>query len=176
MDRKELRTVVKAFYKSKGFQSQKKYMYKLIDDDYLVCAWLEPVGFMKADSLRCGGIYLPDENKWPLTGCCDVYRDFCFPKVPSEKLDFGNYNDYDFPKQGVTFYFEYEKYTTEQLCDFLNVNYDHFMVPMFDRNFRLDELRQDWRPLGSLGENSFMKMCLKAGLDPQEVRKHLGRQ
>lgn len=173
MDRKEMRKVVKDFFKSKGFQSQNRYHYKKIDDDYLIAVDLFSAGFMKAYQIDFGAIFLPDEDKFPLTGRFDYYEICWFPEEPGDKLDLGDTPDCEFSRDNLTFYFKYEIYTPGQLEHYLEINYERFVVPMLDKNYILDYYRNHLRSLNALGEKTFIKMCIRAELDPKEVKEYV---
>lgn len=171
MTRKELRTFVKDKFKAQGFSAQKSYLYKIIDDDYLIGFHLDPSSYGKGYRFVCGIIYLPDELKIPLRGVFDLEWIFRFPTDPTSKLDLSNYT-WDRTLETV---FHYENYSIEQLETFFEINYDYFITPLFDKEYGLEMFRKDWRLMNRFAPKTVFKLCERASIDAQAVFKHLGK-
>lgn len=174
MDRNEARKVLKKYFTNKGYLSQKSCLYKVFDEDYLVGISMESAGFMKAYQINCFAIYLPDESVFPLTGFGEISKTFWFPEDPSVALTFSG-PDNSFLRDGLTLYFEYEKYSAVQFQEYLDANYDQFVVLLMDKNYGLNCFRNNWLRFArfSHNENRVKKICQRAGLNPQDIFDYL---
>ena len=171
MTRKELRSFVKDKLKAEGFISQNRYLYKIIDEDYLIGIHLDPSTYCKGYGLVCGVIYLPDELKFPLCGRYDLQWTFCFPRNVGQKLDLTKYED----DTSLTTVFEYENHSVEQFEEYFELNYERFIVPLFNKEFGLEMFRKDWRLMNRFSVQTVNKLCQRASLDTQTVLKYLGK-
>jgi len=114
---------------------------------------------------------LPDPYKIPLRGLFDLNWEFRFPVHPGGKLDLKN-------KQNCgcsTTLFEYEKYSLGDLDSYFNMNYNHFVAPLFDKEFGLQMLREDWRLMNIFSVQTIDKLCKRAHLSTQAVLDYLGK-
>lgn len=171
MTRTELRRYVKEKFKEKGFRSEKSYLYKILDDDYLICFHLYPSSYCKGYSFICGVIYLPDEYKIPLRGLLDLEWCFRFPRDMDKELELDGYQS----NPDLIAVFEYDNYTVEQLDKYFAVNYAHFVEPLFDKEYGLDCFRKDWRLMNRFSVKTVDKLCKRAGIDTQAVLQYLGK-
>lgn len=171
MTKKELRAFVKEQFKSQGFSSEKSYLYKIIDDDYLIGFHLYPSTHCKGYSFICGIIYLPDPFKIPLRGLFDLEWSFRFPVHPGGELDLSNYRD----GARYTTVLEYENYSLEDIKKYFSMNYEHFVLPLFDKGYGLKLFRKDWRLMNRFSTQTVEKLCKRASLDTQAVLKYLGK-
>jgi len=171
MTKSELRTYVREKFKSKGFQSQKSYLYKIIDDDYLIGFHLYPSSYCKGYRFICGIIYLPDPFKIPLRGLFDLEWVFRFPVDSGSKLDLSKYEG----NTQLTTVFEYENYSLAQLEEYFMMNYEHFITPLFNKEFGLELFRSDWRLMNRFSVQTVDKLCQRASLDTKSVLKYLGK-
>ena len=171
MTRKELRTFVKEQFKSRGFSSEKSYLYKMLDEDYLIGFHLYPSSHCKGYTLICGIIYLPDPYKVPLRGLYDLEWSFRFPVRPGGELDL----DSGPTGPAYTTVLEYENYPLEEIEGYFAMNYEHFVLPLFDKEYGLKLLRADWRLMNRFTAQTVEKLCARASLDTQAVLKRLGK-
>lgn len=171
MTKNELRTFIKEKFKSQGFSSQKSYLYKTIDDDYLIGFHLYPSTYCKGYSFVCGIIYLPDPFKIPLRGIYDLEWSFRFPVHPGGELDLKKYQD----GARFTTVFQYENYSTEDLEVYFSMNYEHFITPLFDKEYGLQLLREDWHIMNRFAPQTIDKLCKRASLNTQIVLEYLGK-
>jgi len=170
MTRSELRTFTQKKLKAMGYQAQKSYLYKIIDDDYLIGFHLYPSSYIKGYSFVCGIIYLPDELKMPLRGVFDLEWEFQFPFDPDGVFDLKDYPD----RTKYMRVFEYEKYTLEQLEVLWDANFRFFMEPLTDKNYGLEIIRKDWNNLKRFAPENVLKLCLRANMDINKVFSFLG--
>lgn len=171
MTKKELRAFVKKQFISQGFSAEKSYLYKIIENDYLIGFHLYPSTYCKGYSFICGIIYLPDPLKIPLRGLFDLEWHFRFPVHSSADFDLSNTQD-------VTQYttvLEYENYTQEDINAYFSLNYEHFIIPLFDKEYGLKMFREDWRLMNRFSSQTVDKLCKRASLDTQIVLKYLGK-
>lgn len=171
MTKKELRSFIKEQFKTRGFSSEKSYLYKIIDDDYLIGFHLYPSTYCKGYSFICGIIYLPDPFKIPLRGLFDLEWSFRFPIHCSEELDLNHYQD----ATRFTTVFEYENYSLADLEAYFSMNYDYFIIPLFDKDYGLKMFRDDWRLMYRFSARNIDKLCSRASLDTQTVLRYLGK-
>lgn len=171
MTRKELRAFVKEKFKQQGFSSEKSYLYKILDEDYLIGFHLYPSTYCKGYSFVCGIIYLPDPFKIPLRGLFDLEWNFRFPIDPESKLDLSHYQR----NTQLKTVFEYEKYTVAQLEEFFSQNYDYFVLPLFDKEYGLKMFREDWRLMNRFSAQTVRKLCERASIDTESVLVALGK-
>lgn len=169
MTRNELRGYVKKWFNSRGFQSQKSYLFKVLDGDYLLGFYMEPTGLSKAYMFTCGIIYLPDNIKLPFHGVFDLQWDFIFPWEPNDEFDI----HLCLERQKYRGVFKYEDYSIEQLEEILTQNYNYYITPLFDKEYGLCLFRDDWRLMNRFSVQSIEKLCNRAGLDVAEVRAFL---
>jgi len=175
MERKEFRKQVKDFFKRKGYSSQKSFMYKIFDDDYMIGIGLDPSSYSKGYRITAFANYLPDDSIFPLRVPNGELRElFVFPINPGDEL---NITPGPMPlfSTGLTDVFEYEKYTPEQLEYYLSVNFDVCVSLLMDKEYGLNTFRSDWRSFGRsmYTKERIKKICLRAGIDPQDVFDYL---
>lgn len=171
MTRTELRAYIKKRFKSLGFSSEKSYLYKIIDNDYLIGFHLYPSTYCKGYSFICGIIYLPDPYKVPLRGLFDLEWNFRFPRHPGGEL---NLNGHQSRTNYVTV-FEYEQYSLEDIETYFSINYNYFIAPLFDKEYGLKMFRENWRLMNRFTAQTVDKLCKRAGLHTQTVLEYLGK-
>ena len=171
MTKNELRAFVKEKFKQLGFSSQKSYLYKIIDDDYLIGFHLYPSSYCNGYKFICGIIYLPDSFKIPLRGLYDLEWTFRFPVGSSSKLDLSQYQR----NAHLTTVLEYEEYSLAQLEEFFAANYEHFILPLYDKEYGLKMFREDWHLMNRFSVQTVQKLCNRASLDTESVLAALGK-
>lgn len=174
MNRNEFRSFVKQKLQDLGFQSYKSINYRLVGTDYIVCLELEPSTYCKGYECICGAVILPNEDKFPLCGRYDAREVFQFPRNPADELDLNlpvmeRHMKYDT-------ICEYGKFTIEQIDRYFDLNIQYILTPMFDREYTLEVYRKEWRHFRYTRPENIVNICLKAGLDPQEVFAFIGRE
>lgn len=171
MTKEEFRAYVKQKFKAMGFQSKKSVHYKFIEEDYIVCFELYPSSYCKGYQCTYGAILLPSCN-YPLCGRYDIGSNFLFPRDPLCELDFTlpsleQHVKYDYKC-------EYEKYTLEQVDVFFDKNIEHFLMPLYNKEFLFTYFRQDWRRFNYNDPHDIVNICKKADIDAKAVFAFLG--
>ncbi len=171
MDKTDVRKYIKEKFKTLGFQSKRKWHYRIYDGDYLIGFELEPSTLCKGYCFTCGIIYLPDELRMPFHGIFDFHWDFIFPWEPDADCDVQScINSKLFRRV-----FVYEEYSVEQLDKIFNANYDYFIKPLMSKEYGLNLYREDWRRLESYPKSKIEMICSRAGINTQEVLRFLDR-
>lgn len=173
MTRQELRSYIKKKFKALGFQADRKYFYKIYDNDYLVGFYLNPDSCSKGYMFNCGIIFLPDDEFFPLTGYFDYPKQFFFPFDLNIPIDYSAYPDRRKIGPSILL-FEYEKYTLEQLEYYFSKNYDIFIKPFENKDYVYDLYRKDWRLMRHFEPQKVAMICERANLDKKDVFDFLG--
>lgn len=171
MTKEDMGKYIRQKFSSLGYQSSRNIYYKMFDDDYLIAFELISTGRSKGYYFTCGIIYLPDEHKMPVRGVYDLQWDFIFPWEPCMEFDI----DVAIESKQFRRVFEYEKYTLQELDGIFASNYQHFVIPLHNKNYGLDIIRSDWRIMRRFSRQSIDKLCKRAGLDTQAVLSYLGK-
>ncbi len=171
MNRKELRALVKSRFSALGFKAYKSFLYKIIDDDYLIGFYLEPTGYGKEYEFVYGVLYLPDDEQDILQDRrFDITMCFEFPWEPDDPLA-ANCMKMNMSNWALA----YERYTIEEVNEMLDKNFHLHIEPFLDKSYGLKIFRQDWRSFRGLSDARLILLCARAELDIAEVCAYLGR-
>ena len=165
MEKSELKRFLNDRFIELGFQIKKNYYTKLLDEDYLIGCCLYPSSYVKGYQLYCGIIYLPNEMKMPFRGLFDLEWNFQFPIDPSDELDLGG--------GGLTVVLHYERFTIKQFESIFKKNYEHFMLPLYNKEYGLDLMRKDWRLMRRHSFYTIEGLCKRMGIEYSDVIEFL---
>ena len=167
MEKKEFKQFFTEKMKALGFQKKKDLYWKLLSDDYLIGLDIDPSSYCKGYQIHCGMIYLPNELKMPFRGCYDLDWNFRFP------LSAGD--EFDFDKIPFRCVFDYELYSVQQLSELFECNYARLIVPMYDQEYGLQLMRNDWRLFRRHTNETIEALCGRMNLDVRAVMAFLER-
>lgn len=94
------------------------------------------IEFAKEYQMYCGVIYLPNEMKMPFRGPFGSEWSLQFPIKPGDELELVGGEH--------TVVLEYGLFTIDQFESIFKKNYEHFMLPLYDKEYGLDLMRKDW--------------------------------
>ena len=172
MTKDDFKRVVREKMKGYGFSSRQGRYYKMIGNDYLIGVSLDHSPYTNGYYVEYGVVYLPDEEKYPFRGWYDWESRFkftCDGSAELEGLHPGIYGRYDTDLVGECAGYEYR--SEENLAHELDVNYEKCIVPLFDKEFALNDYRSDWTMFRVIPYDDVKKICRLAGLDYEEVKR-----
>lgn len=181
MNKKEFRDFIKQKFKSMGFQQNNSGWYKFLEDDYVIGFDIDP-SYGKSYQCTCGCIYLTEsqKNNFQFYGKYDWNYVFKFPRNPQCKLDihlyervhknmYKNLKEVAFARESMVIYFEYEKFSLEQLEEYFKTNYEYYFEPFFDKNYALSKLKNNIIHLGCCKPEKYSMFCKLLGFDEEEL-------
>ena len=172
MEKKEVQVIVKEKLKSYGFKSRGNNHYKMIEDDYMVGVSLDHHPFRKAYFIEYGGVFLPDEKKVPFCGFYDWMGWFLFTQNAEDNLEqLEQCLEKDIWGNGTELldYFEYDKKDKDSLIEALNINVEKKLLPIFDKEYILNDYRNDIDSLVTLPPDTVKKILKYGDFDMEEV-------
>ncbi len=181
MEKKEFKDFIKQKFNSMGFKQKNSGWYKFIEDDYVIGFDIDP-SYGKSYQCTCGCIYLTEaqRNNFQFNACYDWRYVFKFPRNPQCELDihfyeqaneniYNNIKEATAAREAMGIYFEYEKFSLEQLEEYFNANYEFYFTPLFDKNHALNKLKNDIRLLGLYKHDKFVMFCELFGYDEEKL-------
>lgn len=150
MEKTEFRKLFKSNMKNLGYRCKGNVCHKALDSDYLVVVFLEHSSFQSAYRIRNGVIYEYDSARpVPLTKT-DWSSRFLFGQDREELID-------------------YSRSTEEEFLRELGENVEKRLAQVCDREFVLDQYRQNWLVFRRISYDTVGKICRLADLDYDEV-------
>lgn len=181
MEKKEFKDFFKQKFNSMGFKQKNSGWYKFIEDDYVIGFDIDP-SYGKSYQCTCGCIYLTEKqkNNFQFNAYYDWRDVFKFPRNPQCELDihfyekvhediYKNLKEVTVAREAMGIYFEYEKFSLEQLEEYFNANYEYYFTPFFDKNYALNKLKNDIRLLGCYEHDKFVMFCELFGYDEEKL-------
>ena len=170
MEKKVLQQLFKEHMKKLGYKAKGNACYQYIEADYLVVVFLEHSSYQNAYRVRYGAVYeavaaLPS----PLTKL-DWSREFLFTLDSADDL-----SQYPIDDLKLSFYgklidlFDYSSRSEADFLRELDQNIEKRLYQVYNKNFILDQYRNNWISFRRIPYATVNKICRIAGLDYNEV-------
>lgn len=172
MTKEDFQRVVKEKMKELGFSSRRGKYYMKVDADYVIGVSLDHSPYTHGYYVEYGALFLPDEKRWPFKGWYDWDSRFKFTgsgRIELSDLHPGIYGDYD--DQLVRECAEYEGRSEKNLAHELEVNYEKCIIPLLNKEFVLNDYRNNWIKFRGMPCDKIEKICRLADLNYDEVMR-----
>ena len=153
MEKKELQKLFRDYMKSHGFKSKGNVCTKYLADDYLVFAILEHSSFGSEYGVEYGVVYEADQLEKPFNGMMADWSD-CF--------------SWPLPDGGKSPYrFDYNARTAVDFTTCLDWNMAERFSCLNEREYVLDQYRNNWFLYRAIPYVTVQKICRLAGISPE---------
>lgn len=170
MEKKLLKKIFKEYMKEIGFRSKGNICYKPVTDDYLIVVFLEHCSYKNAYRVVYGVIYEPDTVQFPAVPKTDWSRKFLFTMDSLDDLSQYHLEDlqsnYDLK---LVNWFDYSERSPDEFIRAMDENVEKRLHKLYDREFVLNQYRNDWVSFRRIPYDTVKKICRLAGLDYDEV-------
>lgn len=170
ISRKKAKKVLKAKMISQGFETNRRNQYyKIVEEGYTVFVWMEEHPMEKGICFKYGVFYSNAETEAALPEWCDWKQDFVFSKNPKHNLKEYSIDILNADDDRLMKYFDNDTRGLEALKNDLDVNIEKRLAAVFDREYVLDQYRNNPELFRRCRADHVKKMAGLAGVDLETV-------
>lgn len=170
MEKKEFQKLFKNYMKGLGFQSRGNNCCKFLTNDYMIFVMLEHCSYRSAYYVKYGAVYEANQMQKPFSGKSDWSSHFYFTSDKADDLTRypleDQYTNFEFK---LINWFDYTERSADDFVQSMEENVKQRLNMLTDKEFILEQYRQNWVSFRRIPYDTVHKVCRLAGLDATQV-------
>lgn len=170
MEKEMFRKLFQEYMKKLGFRAKGNICYQYLDDDYLVVVFLDHSPYGREYCVGYGPVYEADSTKNAASTKTDRCEYFYFTSDQAADLAQYPLDDLQSSFGGkLTTWFDYSERSENDFVYSMDENIKKRLIKLYDKEFVLEQYRNDWVLFRKIPYDTVRKICRLAGLDAEQV-------